>query len=80
VILAAFRSEWIKLRRRTLLVGTIGGLTIAASLFSVLTFAQAPAVESGPGGLPSLQELAQPNGLIHASRGERCFWPGSTSG
>jgi ABC-2 type transport system permease protein len=65
VILAAFRSEWVKLRRRTLFFGTIGGLTCAASLFSVLTFAQAPAVGSGGGGLPSLAELAQPNGLIH---------------
>ena len=64
MILSAFRSEWIKLGRRTLLLGTFGGLTIAASLFSVLTFSQARAVGSG-GGLPSLQELARPNGLIH---------------
>jgi ABC-type transport system involved in multi-copper enzyme maturation permease subunit len=39
------------------------GLAIAASLFAVLMFAQAPA--NGGGDLPSLAQLAQPNGLIH---------------
>jgi ABC-2 type transport system permease protein len=65
VIASAFRSEWIKLRRRGLLLGTFGGLTLAASLFSVLTFSQAAAVGPGRAGLPSLQQLALPNGLIH---------------
>jgi ABC-type transport system involved in multi-copper enzyme maturation permease subunit len=63
MIVASFRSEWVKLKRRNLLVGTYGGLAIAASLFAVLLFAQAPA--SGGGDLPSLAQLAQPNGLIH---------------
>ena len=57
---AAFRSEWIKLRRPTLLLGTFAGLAVAASAFTALTFAQASA-----GTDPSLAELAQPNGLVH---------------
>ena len=65
MITSAFRSEWIKLRRRSLLFGTFGGLTIAASLFSILTFSQAAPVGPGRAGLPSLQQLAEPNGLIH---------------
>jgi len=63
MIVASFRSEWVKLKRPNLLVGTYVGLAIAASLFAVLVFAQAPA--TGGGGLPSLVQLAQPNGLIH---------------
>jgi ABC-2 type transport system permease protein len=63
VIVAAFGSEWVKLRRRNLLVGTYAGLAVAASLFAVLLFAQAPA--NGGGDLPSLAQLAQPDGLIH---------------
>ena len=63
MIVAAFRSEWVKLRRPNLLVGSYGGLALAASLFAILLFAQAPA--KGGGDLPSLAQLAQPNGLIH---------------
>lgn len=63
MIAASFRSEWIKLKRPTLLVGTYVGLAIAASLFAILLFAQANA--AGGGDLPSLSQLAQPNGLIH---------------
>lgn len=63
MITAAFRSEWVKFKRRNLIVGTYVGLAVAASLFAVLLFAQAPA--TGGGDLPSLHELARPNGLIH---------------
>jgi ABC-type transport system involved in multi-copper enzyme maturation permease subunit len=63
MIVAAFRSEWVKLKRPNLLLGTYAGLALAASLFAVLLFAQAPA--TGGGDLPSLAQLAQPNGLIH---------------
>jgi ABC-2 type transport system permease protein len=63
VIVASFRSEWVKLKRRNLFVGTYVGLAVAASLFAVLLFAQATA--NGGGDLPSLTQLAQPNGLIH---------------
>jgi ABC-2 type transport system permease protein len=60
---AAFLSEWTKLKRRTLLLSTFIGLAVAASAFVILLFSQAPATGSG-GGLPSLQQLARPNGLI----------------
>jgi ABC-2 type transport system permease protein len=63
MIVASFRSEWVKLKRRNLLVGTYAGLAVAASLFAILLFAQANA--AGGGDLPSLTQLAQPNGLIH---------------
>ncbi len=65
MIVAAFRSEWVKLRRHTLLLGTFGGLALAASFFSILVFTQAAKVGPGSADLPSLQVLAQPNGLIH---------------
>jgi ABC-2 type transport system permease protein len=65
VILDSFRSEWIKLRRWTLLFGTYGGLALAASFFSILVFTQAAKVGPGSADLPSLATLAQPNGLIH---------------
>jgi ABC-2 type transport system permease protein len=57
---AAFTSEWTKLRRPTLLFSTFLGLAAAASLFVVLMFAQA----SANGGIVSLHQLAQPNGLV----------------
>jgi ABC-type transport system involved in multi-copper enzyme maturation permease subunit len=62
-MIAAFRSEWVKLRRPTLFVGTYVGLAAAASLFAILLFAQAS--RSHGGDLPSLVDLAQPNGLLH---------------
>jgi ABC-2 type transport system permease protein len=65
MIVAAFRSEWIKLRRHTLLLGTFGGLAAAASIFSIIVFTQAAKIGPGSADLPSLQTLAQPNGLIH---------------
>ena len=57
---AAFTSEWTKLRRPTLLVSTFLGLAAAASLFVILVFSQA----SQDGGIVSLRQLAQPNGLV----------------
>jgi hypothetical protein len=65
MIIASFRSEWVKLRRRSLLFGTFGGLAVAASFFSILTISQAPSRGPGSNDLPSLAMLAQPNGLIH---------------
>ena len=40
MIVAAFRSEWVKLKRRNLLVGSYVGLALAASLFAILLFAR----------------------------------------
>jgi len=65
MIMNAFRSEWVKLRRRTLLLGVFGGLALAASFFVLLLFSHAAAVGPGSADLPSLVVLAQPNGLIH---------------
>jgi ABC-2 type transport system permease protein len=65
VITGAFRSEWIKLRRPSLLGSTYIGLAAAASVFTVLLFTQATKTGGGGGGLPSLTQLGQPNGLIH---------------
>jgi ABC-2 type transport system permease protein len=63
MIMASFLSEWVKLRRKTLLLPAFLGLAAAASLFVVLIFSHAPATGTG-GGLPSLQQLARPNGLV----------------
>jgi ABC-2 type transport system permease protein len=60
MIWAAFSSEWVKLRRRTLLLSTFLGLAAAASLFVILVFSQA----SANGGIVTLHQLAQPNGLV----------------
>jgi ABC-2 type transport system permease protein len=57
---AAFTSEWTKLRRPTLFFSTFLGLAFAASLFVVLMFSQATA----NGGIVTLHQLAQPNGLV----------------
>ena len=62
MILASFLSEWVKLKRKTLLLSTFLGLAAASALFVVLIFSNAPAHGTG-GGLPSLQQLARPNGL-----------------
>jgi hypothetical protein len=60
MIWAAFTSEWVKLRRRTLFLSTFLGLAVAASIFVVLLFTQA----TPHGGIVSLHQLAQPNGLV----------------
>jgi ABC-2 type transport system permease protein len=60
MIWAAFTSEWTKLRRPTLLLSTFLGLAAAASLFVVLVFSQA----SADGGIVTLRQLAEPNGLV----------------
>jgi hypothetical protein len=57
---AAFTSEWTKLRRPTLFWVTFLGLAAAASLFVILVFSQA----TSHGGLVTLHQLAQPNGLV----------------
>jgi len=57
---AAFTSEWTKLRRPTLLASTFLGLAAAASVFVILVFSQA----SANGGIVTLHQLAQPNGLV----------------
>jgi ABC-type transport system involved in multi-copper enzyme maturation permease subunit len=63
VIAGSFISEWIKLKRKSLLLSTFLGLAAASSLFVILIFSNARA-HGGGGGLPSLQQLARPNGLV----------------
>jgi ABC-2 type transport system permease protein len=57
---SAFTSEWTKLRRPTLFYSTFLGLAAASSLFVILMFSQATAY----GGIVTLHQLAQPNGLV----------------
>jgi len=60
MICAAFTSEWTKLKRKTLFLGTFLGLAAAASLFVILMFSQA----TNNGGIVTLHQLARPNGLV----------------
>jgi ABC-type transport system involved in multi-copper enzyme maturation permease subunit len=61
-VIHAFRSEWVKLRRRTLLASTYISLTAVSALFTILVFSRAGA-GGRRGDFITLQELAQPNGL-----------------
>jgi ABC-2 type transport system permease protein len=63
MILAAFASEWTKLRRRSLLLFTYLALSALAALFTVLTFARAGHATRDRGDFISLARLAQPDGL-----------------
>jgi len=61
----AFGSEWVKLRRRTLLLGTYAALSAIAALFTVLVFARAGHPSHGDRDrFVSLAELARPDGLV----------------
>lgn len=63
--LRAFRSEWVKLQRSTLLFGTYIALLAIAAFFTILVFARAGHPSSGDRDrFVSLAELAQPDGLI----------------
>lgn len=69
MIWAAFRSEWVKLRRPALLAGTYLTLTGLAALLTVLVFARARTTLPPPGEhhdfTVTLSRLAQPSGLVH---------------
>lgn len=67
----AFRSEWIKLRRRRLLFGTLGGVVAVEVLITMLTFATAGVRTgrdgpNGPGGSVTLAHLATSSGMTYA--------------
>ena len=62
-MIQAFRSEWVKLRRRSLLLSTYIGLTAVSALFTVLVFSRASDANRGGDRFISLQELARPDGL-----------------
>lgn len=61
ILLDAFRNQWVKLRRPTLLGWTYLALTLLAGLFTVIVFARAGA--PGRGDFVTLNQLAAPNGL-----------------
>jgi ABC-type transport system involved in multi-copper enzyme maturation permease subunit len=61
----AFASEWIKLRRKRLLIGTYLALSAVAVLGTVLTFATAGHLGGGPGPgtTTSIAKLASAKGI-----------------
>ncbi len=63
MILDAFRSQWVKLRRPRLLVSTYASLFAVSALFTVLVFVRAGRAHAKGESFITLQELAQPNGL-----------------
>ncbi len=66
MIRAAFRSEWVKMRRPTLLFGTYGAIAAVTVLLTVLTFARAGHHSLRGGDFISLAQLAAPGGIVHA--------------
>jgi ABC-type transport system involved in multi-copper enzyme maturation permease subunit len=62
-MMRSFRSEWVKLRRRSLLLSTYLSLTALSALFTVLVFTRASNGHGRGERFISLQELAQPDGL-----------------
>ena len=61
----AFVSEWIKLRRKRLLIGTYLALAAVAILGTILTFATAGHTGGGPGPgtTTSIAKLASSKGI-----------------
>jgi ABC-type transport system involved in multi-copper enzyme maturation permease subunit len=67
VTFSAFRSEWIKLRRPTLLLGTYGAIAAVTALLTILTFARAGHhARFARAAFISLAALAAPDGIVHA--------------
>jgi ABC-2 type transport system permease protein len=66
MICMAFVSEWIKLRRRTLLIGIYTAIAGVAALVTTLTFARAEPDGQNPAEAGvSRAELAAPSGLAY---------------
>lgn len=68
-MLGAFSSEWVKLRRRSMLLWGIGGTLFFTVLATLFTFERAVKVLEpgfhGHGFRVTVAELSQPNGLVH---------------
>src|SRR5579863_7866997 len=68
-MLGAFLSEWVKLRRRSMLLWGIGGTLFFTVLATVFTFERAvKTIEPGfhgHGFRVTIAELSQPGGLVH---------------
>lgn len=66
MIVRAFRSEWVKLRRRSLFVGAYLGLAGVAALLTVLVFNRAGRVNRRGETVVTLARLARTDGLSFA--------------
>jgi ABC-2 type transport system permease protein len=68
-MLRSFRSEWVKLRRKSMLLWGLGGTLFFTVLATVFTFERAvKTIEPGfhgHGFRVTIAELSQPNGLVH---------------
>ncbi len=68
-MLGAFSSEWVKLRRKSMLLWGIGGTLFFTVLATLFTFERAVKVLEpgfhGHGFRVTVAELSQPNGLVH---------------
>jgi ABC-2 type transport system permease protein len=66
-VIGAFLSQWVRLRRRTVLLATLGGSAGFAVLTAIMTFTSAEErpVRSGQ-AFPSAAELARPDGVVAA--------------
>lgn len=62
-MIQAFRSEWVKLRRRSLVLPTYLGLTAVSALFTVLVFSRAGGHNGRGENFITLQQLAMADGL-----------------
>ncbi len=66
MIAPAFRSEWLKLRRRALLLGGAGsviGFTVLVTVLGVARATSGPSFGGGHGFRVSVAELSQPDGI-----------------
>lgn len=66
-MLGAFTSEWVKLRRRSMLLWGVGGglfFTVLATVFTIERATTTPTV-GGHGFRITVAQLSQPDGLVH---------------
>ncbi|MGO9973163.1 MAG: ABC transporter permease [Solirubrobacteraceae bacterium] len=68
-MLRSFSSEWVKLRRRSMLIWGLGGMLFFSAIATFITFNRAVKVLEpgfhGHGFRVTVAELSQPNGLVH---------------
>src|ERR1700683_1886914 len=68
-MLGAFLSEWVKLRRKAMLLWGLGGTMFFAVLATLFTFERAVKTLEpgfhGHGFRVTVAELSRPNGLVH---------------
>ena len=68
-MIGAFSSEWVKLRRRAMLVWGLGGgllFALLATIFTIERAVRTPQFFQGPHGIRiSFAQLEMPDGLVH---------------